>query len=169
MTAPLKLRRSDVGDAVAVTALLHESYPRLLAPDYGNDLLATVLPIMCRANPALLTSGTFYVVEDGAAQIVGCGGWTAASPGSGEVRPGEGHIRHFATHPAALRRGVASLIMRRCLSEARQAKIRRLHCNSTRTAELFYRAHGFRTVRDLDIQLTPEISFPGKLMECRLD
>jgi len=165
----MTLRLSDVGDADAVTALLNESYPALLAPDYSDDLLARALPLMCQANPALLASGTFYLVEDGASGLIGCGGWTAARPGSGEVTPDEGHIRHFATHPSTLRRGVASLIMRRCLDDARREGIRKLSCYSTRTAESFYQAHGFRTVGDFDIAFTAEISFPGKLMECRLD
>lgn len=76
----MRLRTADPSDALAVTALLERAYPTLMAAFYDADVLAVALPAMSKANPALLASRTYYVVEDGE-QIIGCGGWTAEKPG----------------------------------------------------------------------------------------
>jgi GNAT superfamily N-acetyltransferase len=108
---PYALRVAGPADAEAVTALLAASYPALLAAAYTADVLAATLPLMTKANPRLLASGTYYVAEADGGSLAGCGGWTAEMPGSGEVVPGVGHIRHFATHPQWTRRGVASAML----------------------------------------------------------
>jgi hypothetical protein len=73
---------------------------RIAGPaDSGIDLLGRALPFMTSANPILLASGTYYIAEREPGHLVGCGGWTAARPGSGEIIEAEAHIRHFATHP----------------------------------------------------------------------
>jgi hypothetical protein len=55
------LRVAAPGDNETVSALLSASYKRLLAPDYEPCILAAALPLMTRANPRLLESGTYYV------------------------------------------------------------------------------------------------------------
>src|SRR5690606_20106321 len=124
---------------------LGASYPALLAADYDPDLLARALPLMCRANPRLLESGTYYVAER-AGVIVGCGGWTREPPGGGPAAPAEGHVRHFATHPSAIRSGVGAAMLRRCFEDAAGAGIGLLHCNATRPAVPFYAAAGFARI-----------------------
>jgi ribosomal protein S18 acetylase RimI-like enzyme len=126
-------------DAGAVSELLSASYPALLAGGYDPDLLARALPLMTRANPALLRSGTYHlaVTEDG--HVVGCGGWTVQRPGAPDepVDPALGHIRHFGTHPDWKRRGIARALMDRCVAEARATDVERFECYSTLVAERF--------------------------------
>ena len=57
----------------------------LLVARYDRDLLGRALPFMTSANPILLASGTYDVAEREPGHLVGCGGWTAARPGSGEI------------------------------------------------------------------------------------
>lgn len=159
----IRVRVARPHDAEEVTALLQSSYPALLAPDYDADLLARALPLMCRANPALLGSGTYYIAETDHAMI-GCGGWTMERPGRGAVVPGEGHIRHFGTVPSAVRGGVATRIMRRCFEDARGAGIRVFHCYATRAAVPFYAAMGFITIGPIDVPLADDLAFPSVLM-----
>ena len=117
------IRIATPADSAAVNAVLAASYPALLAPRYDGEVLARALPFLIRAHPGLLASGTYYVAErDGA--LVGCGGWTVAEPGSGEIVEGEAHVRHFATHPDWVGRGIASALLARCFADARQAGIR---------------------------------------------
>jgi N-acetylglutamate synthase-like GNAT family acetyltransferase len=155
-------------DSDAVDALLAASYSSLLAACYDSDTLARALPHLTKANPTLLACGTYYVAERGPGNLVGCGGWTAVKPGSGEITEGEAHIRHFATHPEWTRHGIGSALLGRCISDARSIGIRKMHCLSTLNAEHFYRAGGFHTVGAIDVQLGSSLTFPGILMSCEI-
>ena len=159
--APIEVRPAGPADAPAVERVLAASYGTLLSRDYPPDLLRAALPVMTRANPALLSSGTYHVaVLSGA--VVGCGGWTLATPGRPDVPPdpAHGHVRHFATDPAVLRHGVGRALLERCRAEATAAGVARLECWSTLTARPFYEALGFRAVGPIDVEL-PGVRFPG--------
>jgi GNAT superfamily N-acetyltransferase len=162
------IRVAKPADSDAVTALLAASYSRLLAASYDSELLGQILPNMTRANPTLLASGTYYVAESEPGNLVGCGGWTPAPPGSGKIIEGEAHIRHFATHPEWVRRGVGTAVLARCFSDARQFGVRRLHCFSSLDAEGFYRASGFDSVGPIDVPMGPSLTFPSVLMSREL-
>lgn len=162
------LRIATPADATAVSRLLDASYRTLFAPDYAPEVLIRALPLMTRANERLLSTGTFFVVEGPGGQVVGCGGWSKELPGTGAVSPGLAHIRHFATHPDWLRKGIASRILERCQTEARAQGIERFLCFSSRSAAEFYRAHGFQALQNLDLRLTLEFTMPAVVMERRL-
>jgi N-acetylglutamate synthase-like GNAT family acetyltransferase len=164
------LRVARPADSVTVSALLAASYSSLLATYYDSDTLGRALPLLIRANATLLASGTYYVAERRPGDLVGCGGWTTARPGSGEVIEGEAHIRHLATHPEWVRRGVGTSILARCISDARSLGIRKLYCFSTLNAERFYRVSGFDTVGTVgltDVSMGPPL--PGVLMSRELE
>lgn len=161
------LRVAETRDAPAVSALLEASYPALLRPDYSAETLAAALPLLTRANPSLLASGTFYVAQaDG--QIVGCGGWSFERPGSGETVAGLGHIRHFATHPDWIRMGVGRALLSRCIQEATTRGLDVLHCQSTLSAQEFYRKQGFVVLETADVELAPNVVLAAVLMTLRL-
>ena len=161
------MRVSTPSDSDAVSALLVASYTNLLAASYDGATLGRTLPYMTRANPGLLASGTYYVAETEPGNLAGCGGWTTAAPGSGEVVESEAHIRHFATHPDWVGRRVGASLLARCASDARSIGIDTLHCFSTLNAEPFYRACGFQTIRHIDVPMGPNL-FQAVLMRRRL-
>ena len=105
------IRTANPADTEAVTALLAASYSTLLSASYESELLGRGLAHFTKANPTLLSCGTYYVAERETGDLVGCGGWTAAEPGTGNVTEGEAHIRHFATHPRCSKRdrGISTL------------------------------------------------------------
>jgi GNAT superfamily N-acetyltransferase len=166
------IRIATPTDSDAVNALLVASYSTLLAACYDSDMLAGALPYLTKGNPTLLACGTYYIAERERERepgnLVGCGGWTAAKPGSGEITEGEAHIRHFATHPEWTRCGIGSALLARCISDARSAGVCKLHCFSTLNAERFYRAAGFETVEPIDVPMGPSMTFPGILMSCKI-
>ena len=141
MSAPtLRVARPD--DAAAVGAVLRASYGTFYRGWYRDDILDRALPAMTRANPALLASGTYYIAEiDG--RVVSCGGWSRDKMG-GPSTPGLFHIRHFATHPDYVRRGIAGAILKRALGEAAAGGAREIEVLSSLPAEPFYAGHGFR-------------------------
>ncbi len=152
------IRPSTMADLARVDALLARSYPKLLKADYPPSVLVTALPIISRAQPALLRSGTYFVAEEGGA-IIGAGGWTPDR----RVRR-LGHIRHVVTDDRHLRRGIARALLERCFETARAAGCVRLECWSTRTAVPFYESVGFEKVSLMDVQLAGGISFPSVRM-----
>jgi N-acetylglutamate synthase-like GNAT family acetyltransferase len=168
MTDEFHIRVARVADFDTVGALLVASYSRLLASCYDHDLLRRALPHITHANRTLLASGTYYVAEIEPGKLVGCGGWTAANPETGETIDGEAHVRHFATHPEWARQGVGTSLLVRCFRDAQSLSTRQLHCFSTLNAERFYRASGFDTVREIEVPVAPDLTLPGILMGCKL-
>lgn len=164
MTAEVTLRVATPADGRAVGALLRASYPVLMRAGYDEAVLKGALPLMTRANPTLLSSGTYYVAETGSGLMVGCGGWTRERPGTGEVLPQLGHIRHFATHPDWIGRGIGRAIHDRCEEAARSAGVTRFECYASRNAAGFYAALGFSALREIAVPMGPDLAFPSVLM-----
>jgi GNAT superfamily N-acetyltransferase len=171
-SAGFRVRTASPEDAEAVSALLHASYQSLMALGYEPVFFARALPILTKANPVLLSCGTWYVVEmpvaDGA--LIGCGGWTRQRPGAPNepVDPALGYIRHFATHPSCTRRGIGRALFDRCLADARVAGVCSFECFSNVGAEGFYRALGFRTVEPMNLALGEGLTVPCVRMFCQI-
>jgi GNAT superfamily N-acetyltransferase len=161
----LRLRVATPADAEAVAAILLPSYARLMAEAYPPALLRRTLPLITRANPKLLASGRYYLVEAETGEPAGCGGWSAHRPGGPEPDPRRAHIRHFATHPAWIRRGVGRRLYERCEADARAVGFTRFECWSSLNGESFYTALGFRRVERIDTPLSSGIHFPAIRME----
>ncbi|GGE43933.1 GNAT family N-acetyltransferase [Actibacterium pelagium] len=159
-----EIRVATQRDIAPIDVLLSRSYPILLKPDYPPSVLVTALPLISKANPNLITCGTYYVVED-ADGVVGAGGWTFAAPTGHQPRRGRGNIRHVVTDHLKLRQGVGRALMQRIFEEAASAGAEWLDCLSTRTAVPFYQSLGFRPMGEVSIDLRPGITFPSVLME----
>jgi len=172
--ASFKIRRSTPADEAAVSELLELSYSKLMPASYESAILAKVLPIISRANPSLLTSGTYYLAEARDGSIIGAGGWTKQAPGSGEQLAGIGHVRHFATHPSWTGQGVGGAILNRCVEEARSSGVTRLQCFSGLNAVDFYAKLGFKAIKQIDVpfgsdpETGNELSSKAMLMERQL-
>jgi N-acetylglutamate synthase-like GNAT family acetyltransferase len=159
------IRTATPVDSDAVSVLLETSYSLLLGGHYDSRTLELALPYMVKANPTLLTSGTYYVQEVRPGTIVGCGGWTREKPGSNEIVEGEAHIRHLAVHPDWTNRGTGKALITRCINDAKSVGIHKLHCFSTLNAERFYRTCGFRSIEKIDVQMGQTVTFPCILMQ----
>ncbi len=134
-----------------------------MASAYDATVLAISLPAMTRANPALLSSGTYYVQEL-AGRIVACGGWTFEEPGSAKIAAGVGHIRHFATVTDAARKGLGRGIVERCKQDARAATLHTLMAYASLNAEPFYASLGFVTIRRTALKIGDGLNFPTVVM-----
>lgn len=163
----MRTRIATPDDEIAVSELLLASYPALMAREYDARQLAAALPRMVRANPLLLTSGTFYVVEGPNSSVIGCGGWTFEAPSGVEADMSGivAHLRHFATHPNFVRRGVGGIIFDRCRDAAKSAGATRFQACSSRNAVPFYSSVGLEPVREFDLVLDEGVTLPAVLME----
>jgi GNAT superfamily N-acetyltransferase len=157
MQITVRVARPD--DLAGVDALLSRAYPRLLKADYPPSVLVTALPLIVRAQPALLRCGTYYVAETEAGQIVGAGGWTPD-----RTLSDTGHIRHVVCDDRLTRRGIARGLIERAVQTAQDAGIRQMECWSTRTAVPFYAAMGFCEIGPFDVPLRAGITFPSVRM-----
>lgn len=161
MVHEITIRATNTGDVPIVDALLAASYPVLLKPDYPPSVLVTCLPMITRAQPALLRCGTYYMALDSDGEALAAGGWTHGGPQGGVGPRDVGHIRHVVTHPKAVRRGLARAIIERSFRAARTSGVRWIMCQSTRTAEPFYNAMGFQRRGEIEVMLRPGIGFPA--------
>lgn len=167
MTTQLTIRAAAGPDMAEIDALLARSYPALLKDHYPPSLLVTAVPIISRAQPRLIASGTYFVVVD-RNKIVGAGGWTGERSVHGIASAADGHIRHVVTDHRQVRRGIGRALIRHIVSDARTSGVRRLECLSTLMAVPFYAACGFTTLGELRVALRPGIEFPVVRMALQL-
>jgi GNAT superfamily N-acetyltransferase len=157
----ITLRTATAADIAGIDTLLSRAYPRLLKADYPPSLLVMAIPRISRAQPGLITSGTYHVATDDDGRILAAGGWTRAAPGQGRSTPDTGHIRHVVTDDRLTRQGIGRALLTRVIDEARATGMARLDCLSTLTAVPFYRALGFAGDTPVTIPLGPGIDFPA--------
>lgn len=164
MTPELLVRPSGKADLARIDALLARSYPILLRDAYPPSVLVTALPLISKAQPRLVDSGTYFVVADGD-DIVGAGGWTRAAPGT-QVgnRATTGHIRHVVTDYRRVREGIGQLLMTHVIQSAKASGISRMECLSTIMAVPFYASCGFAEHGPITVPLRPGIDFPAVAM-----
>lgn len=136
------LRTATHADIAAVDALLVRSYPILLKPDYPPSVMVSIVPLISRAQPALVTCGTYFVVEV-ESSVVAAGGWTDAGPRGGRREAALCHVRHVVTDARATRQGHGRSLMSHIMTTARAAGNSRIEALSTLTAVPFYDAMGF--------------------------
>ena len=160
MSELLTIRPASRDDLAAVDALLSRSYPALLKGDYLPSVLVTAIPLISRANPALIASGTYFVAEAGD-DILGAGGWTRGAPPGGASKMRVGHIRHVVTDHRQTRKGIGQRLMAHVIADAASAGMHQLECFSTLTAEPFYVACGFRRLGPMTVSLRKGIDFPA--------
>lgn len=160
----MHVRVATGDDEAAVTAILTASYPTLMPSEYERSVLDAALPLMTKANPRLLSSGSYFIAAAETGAPAGCGGWTRERPGTGEAADGLGHIRHFATHPDFTGRGVGRAIFAACRAQAGAAGIRQFECYASLNAEGFYRSLGFEAVAPIDVEMGPDLVFPSLKM-----
>ena len=166
--SPVSIRRATIDDRAGVTQVLKASYPVLMKQAYDKEVLARALPVMTVSQPALLNSGTYYVAETSDGTIVGCGGWSKERPGSNEVRPRLGHVRHFGVHPNWTRQGIGLSIYHSCVEDAKAAGINRLECYSSLNGEPFYQALGFKSLETIDLPMSEGVHLPSIRMVAKI-
>jgi GNAT superfamily N-acetyltransferase len=160
----LRIRTASLLDLEAVSELLLKSYSVLLQGTYDASMLEKAVPLITNAQPKLLTSGSYYLVETDHRAIVGAGGWTKTSPNGLNETSTNGNIRHFGTDPDYAGKGIGRTIMNRCIDDASLAGLTELNCYSTLNGEGFYQACGFKSIEPFLIALPGNIQFPSVRM-----
>ena len=153
-TGPPTLRKATVADIPLLNALIARSARGLSVEEYRPQQIEGALRGAFGVDTQLLTDETYFVVED-AGQIVGCGGWSFRSTlFGGDARTGRdssildpktqpAKIRAFFVDPGHARRGIGSLLLDHCESQARAYGYREVELMATLPGAKLYAARGY--------------------------
>src|SRR5450755_3377952 len=148
------LRKATIADIPALNALIARSARGLSTGDYRAQQIEGALRGAFGVDTQLLTDETYFVVED-AGQIVGCGGWSFRSTlFGGDARAGRdssvlnpntqpAKIRAFFVDPGHARRGIGSLLLDHCESQARAYGYAEVELMATLPGARLYGARGY--------------------------
>ncbi|MBV8804377.1 MAG: GNAT family N-acetyltransferase [Sinobacteraceae bacterium] len=165
----LDLRKAIVEDRDALKALIDRSARELSKADYRPEQVEGALQGAFGVDSQLILDGTYFVVED-SATIVGCGGWsyrrtlfggdqrTQRDSGELDPRTEAAKIRAFFVDPAYARRGIGTLLLEKCESEARLRGFSRVELMSTLPGLRLYAARGYAGTQRIQYQLAGGVS-----------
>jgi len=165
----LNLRMATFEDREALRVLIDRSARELNKADYRTEQIEGALQGAFGVDSQLIQDGTYFVVEAGAA-IVGCGGWSyrrtlfggdkRAERDSGllDPRTEPARIRAFFVDPAFARRGIGTLLLEKCESEARLRGFSRVELMSTLPGVRLYSARGYSGVERVHYEVAPGVA-----------
>lgn len=149
----ITLRSAARADIPLLAGLIERSAHGLSVADYTQAQVAGALRGAFGVDTQLVDDGTYFVAEEGG--IIGCGGWSfRATLFGGDTRTDRdasmldprthaAKIRAFFVEPAHARRGVGSLLLERCESEARERGFLRIELMATLPGVRLYAARGY--------------------------
>jgi len=167
----LAVRNATLDEREVLQDLIARSARELSAADYRPEQVEGALRGAFGVDSQLIIDGTYFVVEDDGV-IVGCGGWSFRKTLFGgdkraerdaavlDPRTDPAKIRAFFVDPAHARRGVGTMLLEKCESEARLRGFSRVELMSTLPGIRLYSARGYSGVQ----QVTHEVS-PGVVIE----
>jgi len=140
--------------------------------DYRPSQVEGALKGAFGVDTQLLTDQTYYVVEE-AGQCVGCGGWSFRSTLFGgdarrdrdsstlDPKTQAAKIRAFFVDPRHARRGIGSMLLQHCESEARNFGFTQVELMATLPGVKLYAARGYTgaAVVDYDVGSGETIEF----------
>jgi GNAT superfamily N-acetyltransferase len=165
-----RLRKAALDDQSALAALIARSARELSVGDYEPEVVEGALRGAFGVVTQLIRDGTYFVVESGAGAIVGCGGWSYrrtlfgsdSGPGrdASELDPSvdAAKIRAFFIDPAHARRGLGTLLLNHCESEAAARGFTRLEMMATLPGQKLYAARGYAPIGHVTHELAPGLS-----------
>jgi GNAT superfamily N-acetyltransferase len=157
------LRKATLTDVPALKALIARS-ARGLSEDYRPSQVEGALRGAFGVDSQLLSDGTYFAVETGG-QLVGCGGWSfRATLFGGDARSGRdpalldpksqaARIRAFFVDPHYARRGIGSLLLDRCETEAVAHGFSRVELMATLPGARLYAARGYIASAPVQVDL----------------
>ena len=160
----ITLRRALRADIPLLTALIERSARGLSAEDYTDSQVAGALRGAFGVDTQLLDDGTYFVAEEDGV-LAGCGGWSfRATLFGGDARTDRdasmldprthaAKIRAFFVDPAQARRGVGTLLLDRCETEARARGFSRVELMATLPGVRLYAARGYAGAQHVSYDL----------------
>jgi GNAT superfamily N-acetyltransferase len=148
------LRKATLDDVPRIDALIARSARGLSAGDYRAAQVEGALRGAFGVDTQLLADQTYFIAEEDG-RFVGCGGWSFRSTlFGGDARAGRdssildpraqaAKIRAFFVDPDSARRGIGTLLLDHCESEARARGFSRVELMATLPGVKLYAARGY--------------------------
>jgi N-acetylglutamate synthase-like GNAT family acetyltransferase len=165
------LRAARDSDIATMQALIQRSGIGLSQGFYTPGQAAAITHEVFGVDSQLVRDGTYFVIEhDGV--IVACGGWGKRDTLHGGDQRKQGtdrlldpgreaaRIRAFFVEPGMARRGLGTMLMKRCEEDARAAGFTSLELAATLPGEPLYRALGFAEVERVELMLSGAVRVP---------
>jgi GNAT superfamily N-acetyltransferase len=165
------IRPATLADVDALKALIAQSARELSRSEYAPEQVEGALRGAFGVDTQLIRDGTYFVVETGDT-LVACGGWsyrkTLFGSDTGNRRdPAEldpandaAKIRAFFVDPAHARRGIGTMLLERCETEARARGYTKVELMATLPGLKLYAARGYvptgRVMHEMEPGLTIE-------------
>jgi GNAT superfamily N-acetyltransferase len=165
----LNLRAATLEDREVLRELIDRSARQLSKGDYRAEQVEGALQGAFGVDSQLIQDGTFFVVEEGSV-IVGCGGWSYRRTLFGgdkraerdaallDPRTDPAKIRAFFVDPAHARKGIGTLLLDKCESEARRRGFSRVELMSTLPGVRLYSARGYSGVEQVQYEVAPGVA-----------
>lgn len=157
----LRHRLADRADVPALTELMNAAIDELQR-GFLDDAQIKASHTIMGLDAQLIDDGTYFVIEDDDAGIVGCGGWSRrATLYGGSHSPGRdaalldpavdpARVRAMYTRPGFTRRGVGRLVLELCEQAAAAEGFRRLELMATLAGRPLYEAYGFEACEETE-------------------
>jgi GNAT superfamily N-acetyltransferase len=164
----LNLRAATLEDREVLRELIDRSARQLSKGDYRAEQVEGALQGAFGVDSQLIQDGTFFVVEEGPV-IVGCGGWSYRRTLFGgdkraerdaallDPRTDPAKIRAFFVDPAHARKGIGTMLLDKCESEARRRGFSRVELMSTLPGVRLYSARGYSGVEQVQYEVAPGV------------
>lgn len=162
-----RIRTAQLADVPSLHRLIELSIRGLQADDYSPRQIEGALGTALGLDTQLILDTTYFVVSPAEQPdtIVACGGWSprrtlfGSDGGSGrsaamlDPLSDAARIRAIFVHPDWARRGLGSMVLRHCESEAQRAGFRRFEMGSTLTGVPLYRLRGYIELERVEVPL----------------
>lgn len=157
-----RLRLATVADEPILRDLIARSIRDLGANDYTPAQIDAALLGAFGVDTQLIRDQTYFVIETGSGEIVGCGGWsrrkTLFGSDTREVRDDSwldpateaARIRAFFIDGRHARRGLGRMLLDRCESEAARAGFTEFALMATLPGKRLYEACGYAGDQSLE-------------------
>jgi GNAT superfamily N-acetyltransferase len=162
-----RIRVAELADVPSLHRLIELSVRGLQAGDYSPRQIEGALGTALGVDTQLILDATYFIAHpiDSPDTLVACGGWSnrrtlfGSDGGSNrnasrlDPRTDAARIRAIFVHPDWARRGLGSLVLRHCESEAQRAGFHRFEMGSTLTGVPLYRLRGYTELERVNVPL----------------
>lgn len=164
-----RLRKATFDDQPDLKALIARSARGLSVGDYRPEQVEGALQGAFGVDTQLIQDGTYFVVESSGGDLAGCGGWSyrrtlfgsdkGRERDSSELNPAvdAAKIRAFFIDPAHARKGLGSMLLDHCESEARARGFLHAEMMATLPGQRLYAARGYAPTGEVRYEVAPGV------------